>query len=52
VRRIRKSVESDLELKDNFFKLDDTWTSKSKLVIQREVVRTILSKLLGRVFGS
>ncbi len=52
MRRIRKSVESDLELKDNFFKLDDTWTSKSKLVIQREVVCTILSKLLGRVFGS
>lgn len=39
VRRIRKSVEDDLNLEEDFFKTDDTWTSKSKLVIQAEVVR-------------
>lgn len=39
VKRIRKSVESELGLEEEFFKTDGTWTSKSKLVIQAEVVR-------------
>lgn len=39
MKRVRKSVENELDLKEDFFKTDDTWTSKSKLVIQAEVVR-------------
>ena len=39
VRRIRKSVEEDLDLQDGFFKNDPVWNTKSKSVIQSEVVR-------------
>ena len=39
VRRIRKSVEGDLDLQDDFFKNDPNWNTKSKSVIQSEVVR-------------
>lgn len=39
VKRIRKSVEADLGLEDDFFKNDSAWKEKSKNVIQSEVVR-------------
>ena len=39
VRRIRKAVEEDLDLQDGFFKNDTVWNTKSKSVIQSEVVR-------------
>lgn len=39
VKRIRKSVEGDLDLQDDFFKNDPAWKEKSKTVIQSEVVR-------------
>ncbi len=39
VRRIRKVVEEDLDLQDGFFKNDPIWNTKSKSVIQSEVVR-------------
>lgn len=39
VKRIRKSVEADLDLQDNFFKNDPAWKEQSKNVIQSEVVR-------------
>ena len=39
VRRIRKAVEEDLELQEGFFKNDSIWNTKSKTVIQSEVVR-------------
>ena len=39
VRRIRKAVEEDLDLQDGFFKNDPVWNTKSKSVIQSEVVR-------------
>ena len=39
VRRIRKAVEEDLDLQDGFFKNDSIWNTKSKSVIQSEVVR-------------
>ena len=39
VKRIRKSVEADLDLPDDFFKNDPTWKERSKDVIQSEVVR-------------
>ena len=39
VKRIRKSVERDLDLQDEFFKNDPAWKDKSKTVIQSEVVR-------------
>ena len=42
VKRVRKSVEVGLDLGEDFFKTDVTWTSKSKLVIQAEVVRVDL----------
>ena len=38
VRRIRKAVEEDLDLQDAFFKDDPIWNTKSKSVIQSEVV--------------
>ena len=38
VRRIRKAVEEDLDLQDAFFKNDPIWNTKSKSVIQSEVV--------------
>ena len=38
VRRIRKVVEEDLDLQDGFFKNDPIWNTKSKSVIQSEVV--------------
>lgn len=38
VRRIRKAVEEDLELQGGFFKNDPVWNTKSKNVIQSEVV--------------
>ncbi|KAL2057646.1 hypothetical protein ABVK25_002030 [Lepraria finkii] len=37
VKRIRKSVEEDLDLQDDFFKNDPAWKEKSKTVIQSEV---------------
>ncbi len=39
VKRIRKSVEADLELQDGFFKNDPEWKEESKSIIQSEVVR-------------
>ena len=39
VKRIRKSVEADLDLQDDFFKNDSAWKERSKSVIQTEVVR-------------
>ena len=39
VKRIRKSVEGDLDLQDDFFKNDPEWKEKSKTVIESEVVR-------------
>ena len=39
VKRIRKSVEADLDLQDDFFKTDPAWKERSKDVIQSEVVR-------------
>lgn len=39
VKRIRKSVEADLDLQDDFFKTDPEWKERSKNVIQSEVVR-------------
>ncbi len=39
VKRIRKSVEADLDLQDDFFKNDLAWKDRSKNVIQSEVVR-------------
>lgn len=39
VKRIRKSVEADLELQDDFFKNDPMWKEHSKNVVQSEVVR-------------
>ena len=48
VKRIRKSVEGDLDLQDDFFKNDPVWKEKSKTVIQSEVVRVSSSpSLLG-----
>jgi len=38
VKRIRKLVEDDLELPEDFFKSDATWKEKSKELIQAEVV--------------
>ena len=39
VKRIRKSVEIDLDLQEDFFKNDPAWKDRSKSVIQSEVVR-------------
>ena len=39
VKRIRKSVEIDLDLREDFFKNDPAWKDRSKNVIQSEVVR-------------
>ena len=39
VKRIRSSVEADLDLQDDFFKTDPAWKERSKNVIQSEVVR-------------
>lgn len=39
VRRVRKTVEEDLGLDEDFLKTDAIWSSKSKLIIQAEVVR-------------
>ena len=39
VKRIRKAVEVDLELGDDFFKNDPAWKEESKTIIQTEVVR-------------
>ncbi len=39
VKRIRKSVEADLKLQDDFFKNDPEWKEESKIIIQSEVVR-------------
>ena len=39
VRRIRKAVEEDMDLQEGFFKNDPIWNTKSKSVIQFEVVR-------------
>lgn len=38
VKRIRKSVEVDLALADDFFKNDPEWKEESKNIIQSEVV--------------
>ena len=38
VKRIRKSVEADLGLQDDFFKNDPAWKDESKIIIQSEVV--------------
>ena len=38
VRRIRKAVEEDLDLQASFFKNNPVWNTKSKSVIQSEVV--------------
>lgn len=38
VKRIRKSVETELDLDDDFFKNDPAWKEQSKNVIQSEVV--------------
>ena len=39
VKRIRKVVEADLDLEDDFFKNDPHWKEESKAIIQSEVVR-------------
>ena len=39
VKPIRKAVEEDLGLQDGFFQKDPIWNTKSKSVIQSEVVR-------------
>ena len=39
VKRIRKAVEADLDLQDDFFKNDPEWKEKSKIIIQSKVVR-------------
>ena len=39
IRRLRKVAEEDLDLDDDFFKIDPIWKEKSKNVIQAEVVR-------------
>lgn len=39
VKRIRKFVETDLDLQDDFFKNDPAWKGKSRNLIQSEVVR-------------
>lgn len=39
VKRIRSKVEQELELDDGFFKNSATWNTRSKEVIQSEVVR-------------
>lgn len=39
VKQIRKSVEADLGLQDDFFKDDPAWKAQSKNIIQSEVVR-------------
>ena len=39
VKRIRKAVEADLDLPDDFFKNDPAWKEESKIIIQSEVVR-------------
>ncbi len=38
VKRVRKIVEDDLELPEDFFKIDATWKERSKELIQAEVV--------------
>ena len=38
VRRVRKAVEEELDLSEDFFKNDERWKEKSKSVIQAEVV--------------
>lgn len=38
VKRIRKCVEADLKLQDDFFKNDPSWRDESKTIIQSEVV--------------
>lgn len=45
VKRIRTSVEGELDLQDGFFKNSATWKDKSKDVIQSEVVRVNLCPL-------
>ena len=40
VKRIRKSVEVELDLQDDFFKSDSAWKEESKDIIQSEVVCT------------
>lgn len=47
VKRIRKSVEVDLDLQDDFFKNDPAWKERSKNVIQSEVVRVWPICVLG-----
>lgn len=42
IKRIRKSVEGDLDLQEDFFKNDPVWKEESKNVIQSEVVRVLL----------
>lgn len=39
VKRIRKFVEADLDLQEDFFKNDPAWKEKSRNLIQSEVVR-------------
>lgn len=39
VKRIRKFVEADLDLQDDFFKNNPAWKEKSRNLIQSEVVR-------------
>ena len=47
IRRIRKSVEENLNLQENFFKTDAKWKEKSKMVIESEVVRVKQIVVLG-----
>ena len=39
IKRIRKSVETDLDLHNDFFKIHPAWKERSKNIIQTEVVR-------------
>lgn len=39
IKRIRKSVEEELDLPGDFFKGDPVWKEESKNTIQSEVVR-------------
>ena len=39
VKRIRKFVEVDLDLHNDFFKSDPAWKEESKNIIESEVVR-------------
>ncbi len=38
IRRVRKAVEEELDLREGFFKAHSDWNQKSKDVVQSEVV--------------